>query len=616
MSAAATTELSAARRSPSLPTFFDNLDSFAETPEGVAKLRELVLDLAVRGKLIEQAENQEPASKLLERVEAERTRLVKEGKLRKRKTPPPPTPDEIPHNLPNGWEWTRLSIIGEVGPRNDVDDATVVSFLPMATVSDGYAGTIEPEVRTWGEIKKGFTHVADGDIAMAKITPCFQNRKSAVMRGLKNGVGAGTTELHVLRPIDGAIVPEYALLQLKSLTYLEVGVSKMTGSAGQKRVPKDYFADTPFPLPPLSEQRRIVSKVDGLMSLCDELESRSQERVRLRERASRSCLDRLVNAPRESERKGASPRPDRAASRSTKPAASAVPLTESLSSAWQRLADHFEVLYDTPETLAHLRQSILRLAVQGKLVPQHPNDEPAEKLAARIAEAKKRQIEKTSIRNTSSVPPVDDETVPYPAQQGWKWTRLGDFGVLLGGGTPSKTNAEYWDGPIPWVSPKDMKRPYIDDATDHVSEVGIDNSSARMIPTGSLLMVIRGMILVHSFPVAISQRPLAINQDMKALALAQPDVTEWLLLVCQAAKSRMLENVLRSSHGTCRIDSDSIAEFPVPLPPLAEQKRIVAKVDQLLSQCDELSARLRERQSATQQLLTATINQILTSSAV
>ena len=293
----------------------------------MAKLRELILDLAVRGKLVEQDENDEPGSELLERVEVERTRLMKEGKLRKRKTPPSPSADEIPHDLPNGWVWTRLSIIGEIGPRNNIDDATEVSFLPMATISDGYAGTIELEARTWGEIKKGFTPVADGDIAIAKITPCFQNRKSAVMRGLKNGVGAGTTELHVLSPIGGEIVPEYALLQLKSLTYLEVGVSKMTGSAGQKRVPKDYFADTAFPLPPLPEQRRIVSKVDGLMSLCDELESRGSERVRLRDRASRSCLGPLVS------------------SRSRR----------DMASAWQRLSDHFEVLYD-------IRASLMRIS--------------------------------------------------------------------------------------------------------------------------------------------------------------------------------------------------------------------------------------------------------------
>ena len=177
MSATATTERAAHPRSPSLPTFFDNLDSFAEAPEGVAKLRAFVLDLAVRGKLVEQDENEEPASELLQKVKAERTRLANVKKLRKGALPPPPTAGEIPHELPTNWEWTRLSILGEVGPRNDVGDKTEVSFLPMAAISDGYAGTVEPEVRRWREIKKGFTHVANGDIVMAKITPCYARFK-------------------------------------------------------------------------------------------------------------------------------------------------------------------------------------------------------------------------------------------------------------------------------------------------------------------------------------------------------------------------------------------------------------------------------------------------------
>lgn len=127
------------------------------------------------------------------------------------------------------------------------------------------------EIKKWADIKNGFTHFAEGDVVLAKITPCFENRKSSIMRNLANGIGAGTTELHVVRPI--IVDPRYVLIFLKSPLFVEAGIPEMTGTAGQKRVPTSYFAASPFPLPPLAEQRRIVAKVDQLMALVDELET-------------------------------------------------------------------------------------------------------------------------------------------------------------------------------------------------------------------------------------------------------------------------------------------------------------------------------------------------------
>ncbi len=135
----------------------------------------------------------------------------------------------------------------------------------------------EHEIRAWGEIKQGFTHFAEGDIGVAKITPCFENSKACVFSGLSNGIGAGTTELHVVRPINATLEPRYVLAYLKSPQFLSVGETKMTGTAGQKRLPKEFVESTPFPLPPLAEQRRIVAKVDELMTLCDQLKFRIAE---------------------------------------------------------------------------------------------------------------------------------------------------------------------------------------------------------------------------------------------------------------------------------------------------------------------------------------------------
>lgn len=251
----------------------DNFDLLYNQPENVAQLRQAILQLAVQGKLVPQDPNDEPASVLLQKIQAEKERLIKAKKIKKTKPLPAIDDDDAPYALPEGWVWTTLSDIGVINPRNQINDETEVSFVPMKLVPTELGGQVKSECRKWGEIRKGFTHFADGDVALAKITPCFQNRKSVVMRNLVNGVGAGTTELLIFRALIKQIIPEYVLIHLKSPIFINEGLNKMTGTAGQKRVPKLYFAETPFPLPPFDAQKRIVAKVDQLMALCDELES-------------------------------------------------------------------------------------------------------------------------------------------------------------------------------------------------------------------------------------------------------------------------------------------------------------------------------------------------------
>jgi len=251
-----------------------NFDLLYDHPQNVSKLRQAILQLAVQGRLVPQNPDDEPASVLLENIKAEKERLIKAKKIRRMKPLPPIGKDEIPYPLPDGWEWTRLVEICLINPRNKIDDEKEVAFIPMKLVPTDFGGQIQHETRQWKNIKKGFTHFAEGDVAIAKITPCFQNRKSAIMRHLKNDLGAGTTELVIFRPINKQLIPEYILIYLKSPKFIINGVNRMTGSAGQKRVPKVYFSENPFPLPPLPEQKRIVTKVDQLMAICNRLEEK------------------------------------------------------------------------------------------------------------------------------------------------------------------------------------------------------------------------------------------------------------------------------------------------------------------------------------------------------
>lgn len=230
-----------------------------------------ILQAAVQGKLVPQNIHDEPAGKLLECIRAEKAKLVKSGKLKKEKPLPPITEDEIPYDLPDGWKWCRLGDVCQVNPRNKLADEIHVSFIPMTLISSDFFGGHQQEQRIWREVKSGFTHFAEGDIVIAKITPCFQNKKSCIMRRLKNGFGAGTTELHVLRPIH--VLPEYILIYAKSPDFLDDGVKNMTGTAGQQRVPTEFVRSALIPVPPLAEQQRIVAKVNELMTLCDALKA-------------------------------------------------------------------------------------------------------------------------------------------------------------------------------------------------------------------------------------------------------------------------------------------------------------------------------------------------------
>lgn len=233
-------------------------------------MQKSILQYAIQGKLVEQREEEGTAEELYQQIQKEKASLIKEGKIKKEKPLAGIMDDEIPFNIPKSWKWVRLGDIFQINPRNNVEDNKVVSFLPMAMLEAGYKSEFSYDLRKWYEVKKGFTHFQDGDIVMAKITPCFQNLKSAIMKDLKNKYGAGTTELHVYRPYN-KICLEYFLWFIKNPIFVSDCVANMTGTAGQQRVGKGALVNYLVPLPPLEEQKRIVAKIEELMPLCQQL---------------------------------------------------------------------------------------------------------------------------------------------------------------------------------------------------------------------------------------------------------------------------------------------------------------------------------------------------------
>ncbi|MFD1708926.1 restriction endonuclease subunit S [Siminovitchia sediminis] len=232
-----------------------------------------ILQYALQGKLVEQDPNDEPASVLLESIKEEKKQLIKDKVIKREKELPPIVDNETPFELPSSWEWVRLKDICLINPKNKADDEVDAGFVPMKRICDGFNNHHTFENKLWGKIKKGYTHFQNNDIAIAKITPCFENRKSVIFNGLPNGIGAGTTELFIVRPYSTKVDLKYLLYIFKTQSFINDGVKSFTGTAGQQRIPKSFLENYIIGIPPLSEQRRIVEKIEKMLELTNILKS-------------------------------------------------------------------------------------------------------------------------------------------------------------------------------------------------------------------------------------------------------------------------------------------------------------------------------------------------------
>ncbi|ECC9294022.1 TPA: restriction endonuclease subunit S [Salmonella enterica] len=533
---------------------------------GIKKLRELILELAVRGKLVPQDPNDEPASELLKHIAAEKAELVKQGKIKKPKPLPEISEEEKPFELPVGWEWVRLGEISDAVTGNAFktseysDEGTFI--LRVTNINqDGSINLTDSKFipHNIAENKYSNFSLVEGDILLvmvggslgkigivdSKCLPALLNQnmwKMVNTRSIRNG---------------------FFIFGLKFINANQLNITHSThGHLAQG----DYLSKC-FPLAPKDEQTRIINKVNVLMSLCDQLEQHSLTSLDAHQQLVETLLTTLTDSQNADE----------------------------LAENWARISEHFDTLFTTEASIDALKQTILQLAVMGKLVPQDPNDEPASELLKRIAQEKAQLVKDGKMKKQKPLPPISDEEKPFVTPNNWEWVRFGEIGEIKGGGTPSKNNSEFWEGDIPWVSPKDMKVDYISKSELSISQGALQNSSVTLISEESLLFVVRGMILAHTFPVAIAKKEVTINQDMKAIStdLYHPD---FLIKMMQACSTRVLSLVDRSSHGTCKLVSDKLFSLVLPLPPLKEQLRISSEVDSFINNCEKLKHIIKETQ--------------------
>jgi type I restriction enzyme S subunit len=537
-----------------LETFLENFDRLADTPDSVAKMRNLILQLAVTGRLVLYNAADEPASILLENLQTQRSALVSNRRIKARLLEPVRA-GEQPFEVPLNWSWARLADVGhELGQEIP---STRFTYIDVGSI-DSQFGRIDDDtqVLTAKDAPSRARKIVErGTVIYSTVRPYLLN--IAVIDRDIDPEPIASTAFGILHPFAG-MSARYLFYWLRSALFTAYVESEMKGMAYPAINDERFYAGY-IPVPPSAEQERIVAKVDELMALCDRLEAQQKEREVLHVALNRAAIARFDEAP-------------------TPP--------------------NLNLLFDGSYTIAptELRKVILNLAIQGKLVEQNPEDVPAVSTFKKLAGYA-----------------IDIAENELPAQ--WMLVPLGKMGEWRGGGTPSKSNAEFWAGEIPWVSPKDMKVLRIADSEDHISEAAIRSSSVKMIPTGSVLMVVRGMILARAFPVALTLRDVTINQDMKSLFPLEQETRDFLLITLRAMEATILSAVERSSHGTCKLRTEILESIQIPIPPLAEQLRICAKVDRLMKLVDQLEARLTASAETGIELLEAVVHELLRAAA-
>ena len=418
--------------------------------------------------------------------------------------------DEIPYDLPDGWIWSRLGDI---------------CYIIMGQSPDGTSVIDKRNVKNGIEFHQGKSYFSDKYLKRStQVTTdpkkiAMENSVLLAVRAPVGSVNITTREICIGRGLC-ALLPlcrmtsDFLFYFLKSME--EDFVSKATGTTFIA-ITAETIRNQLFPFPPLAEQQRIVSKVNELMSLCDELEAAEQE------------LDALES--------------------------------------------RFE---------EYLPKSILQAAVQGKLVPQDIHDEPASVLLERIRAEKARLVKEGEIKKEKPLPPISEDETPYDLPEGWVWCRLGDIIIQnIGGGTPSKQNLAYWNGNIPWASVKDLTGPILDNTRDCITELGLEESSSNLIPANSIIVCTR----MGLGKIAINTIPVAINQDLRALIISRMNIDLRYIIAYYKTLS------IRGEGTTVKgISIEELHNMLFPFPPLAEQQRIVAKVNELMALCEEIKA--------------------------
>lgn len=561
----------------------DNLPLLAGAPNGIKKLRELILELAVRGKLVPQDPNDEPASELLKRIAEEKARLVAETRGKKQKAFAEVSAEENPYMLPSGWECTRLGDLvdprrtityGVLKPGGDTTDGVPLiktENVQFNLILTAFKSRISAELDE--EYKR--TRLQGGEVLLTlvgSIGRCAIAPIELAGANLSRSVG-------MIVPVNG-VDKRFMVYAMTALINESFILKKCAGTA-QKVLNVGTVNDMPYPLPPIAEQHRIVAKVDELMALCDRLEAQQADADSAHTQLVQALLNSLTQASD----------------------------ADDFAQSWQRLAEHFHTLFTTESSIDALKQTLLQLAVMGKLVQQDPSDEPADELIGKIAKEVTQLYSEGKIRKPKSVIPVSKEEARFESPQGWRWLRLSQITRQLGDGLHG-TPIYSQDGAHHFVNGNNLKngKIVIKPETKTVSESEYSKHK-KPLDKQSILVSINGTIGNVAF---YNSEKVVLGKSACYLNLAGGVSKHFVRLLIEAPS--FMEYALKSATGSTikNLGLKAMNDYPIALPPLAEQHRIVAKVDQLMALCDQLKTRLAQARQIREQLASTLVEQAVT----
>ena len=531
---------------------FDNFELIANSPDGIKKLREIILQLAVQGKLVKQDPNDEPASILLEKIQAEKQKLIDQGKIIKPKPILPKSDNEKNFALPKNWYWVNLGDIhvfnyGKAIQKDNID-GPIPAYGANGVLKYVKSPYIEDKCIIVG--RKG----SAGAVNMIE-SPCWPSDVTYYILELEN------------------FNFKYTYYLLKSLKLESFGYGIKPG------LNRNDAYKIEIGLPPLAEQKRIVERVDSLMALCDELEKQKESRDHKQLSLGKASISALLTAKDKREFDGR----------------------------WQFIVDNFEKIFDTAENIKELKAAILQLAVQGKLVPQDPTDEPASKLLEKIQAEKQKLIDQGKFKKQKPLPPITDEDISYQLPQNWVWSRLQDsFDVRDG----THDTPKYQNVGVPLITSKNFSNGKIDfSSAKYISEEDhIEISKRSYVEKNDILFSMIGgnignMVMVNT----------EIEFSIKNVALfkyynAEITYPKFLFVYLKYFSNEVQQMALGGAQPF--VSLTFLRKHVIGLPPLAEQKRIVKRVDSLMELCDKLQEQLEARQTKTGKFVKAIMSQV------
>lgn len=557
---------------------------------GIKKLRELILELAVRGKLVPQDSDDEPASELLKKIATVKEVLISEGKIKREKSLPELDGDEIPIGLPSGWQAVRLKNIC----------AYIQRGKGPAYADFGQVRVVSQKCVQWSgfDIEQA-RYVNDESLSFYQEERYLQNNdllwnstgtgtvgRIVVLTGIEPKKLVADSHVTVIRPIEINSRFLCAYISAPGIQNRIESGSKdalVSGSTNQVELNTSSVMSVAISIPPLAEQHRIVAKVDELMAFCDQLEQTQSDNIAAHTQLVEALLATLTNSADHNE----------------------------LQKNWQRIAAHFDTLFTTEHSIDQLKKTILQLAVMGKLVPQDKNDEPASELLKKIAAEKAQLIKEGKIKKEKPLPEITDEEKPFELPEGWEYVRFGSFSNEIATGPFGSMihKSDYIDNGIPLINPSHMINGKI--VADKSISVSLEKSkelNSYLVSAGDIVMARRGE-MGRCAEVTQSEQGWLCGTGSFVLRFYGELSRSFITLIFN---TMWVKNYLCSeSIGTTmtNLNHGILNKMPLLVPPLSEQHRIVAKVDELMSLCDTLKTNIQNAQATQLHLADALVEQ-------